>query len=94
MSDINKDTLFYQDYEGGLEHVKQKSDKKKQKLNAERIRNALYELRDAGLISLNEGEKGYEVELKDPRPLVGYEHPSGAHCKKLYELPKCKIKII
>lgn len=28
MSDINKDTLFYQDYEGGLEHVKQKSDKK------------------------------------------------------------------
>ena len=68
--------------------------KKKQKLNAERIRNALYELRDAGLISLNEGEKGYEVELKDPRPLVGYEHPSGAHCKKLYELPKCKIKII
>ena len=54
----------------------------------------MYELRDAGLISLNEGEKGYEVELKDPRPLVGYEHPSGAHCKKLYELPKCKIKII
>lgn len=63
--------------------------KKKKKLEAERIRNALYELRDAGLISLSEGKKGYDVELTDPRAVVGYEYPKTKYC----ELPKHKIRI-
>lgn len=63
--------------------------KKKKKLEAERLRNALYELRDAGLISLSEGEKSYEVELTDPGAVVGYGYPQSQFCS----FPKHKIKI-